>query len=461
MPLKIYNYNEMKNPVSILIPVLLVFLLQACHTVPEQFAASDKYRLVWTSDPSTTITIAWDQADSVSNPVVYFGETDNGREYWKYSGQQSAQRILKKYEMNTHFAGLSNLKGNTAYYFVIKDDYGVSKRFWFKTAPDTPQPFTFIAGGDTKSFDEPLEAGRNSNRIVAKLRPLFVYYNGDFTTGNGTDPASWEKWLNDWLELTTTTDGRMIPIVPIHGNHENGDLANLNYIFNTPYQENDSSKIYYSLSLGGDFFHMIQLNSEIEEGGAQRDWLEDNLKKHSSYTFKIAAYHKPFFPHYSGKSENWNQYRQWAFLFNQYKLSVSFDADSHMHKVTYPVVPDSTENGFMGFVRDDKNGTIYTGEGSWGAAPRANDDDKPWTLVSGSCNQVNWIHVVPKTDAEEAHMKIYTVISATYTESDSLILHNREFEPLTEQNWLEEPKNIEFHKTNTSKPYVRYPFNAD
>jgi hypothetical protein len=124
------------------------------------------------------------------------------------------------------------------------------------------------------------------------------------------------------------------------------------------------------------------------------------------------------------------------------------------------VIPDSTENGFMGFVRDDKNGTIYTGEGSWGAAPRDNDDDKPWTLVSGSCNQVNWIHLIPKTNSEDAHMKIYTVISATY-ENDSLILHNRDFEALTEKNFLQEPKNVEFHKTNTSKPYVRFPFVAE
>ena len=434
--------------------------LYAFQTDAEQYAASDKYRLVWNSDPASAITIAWDQLDMAANPAVYYGETDYGRKFKKYQQSQKAQRIFKKYEMNNHFAELKGLRGNTAYYFVIKDDRGVSKRYWFKTAPDTPQPFTFVAGGDTKSFDEPLEAGRNSNRIVAKLRPLFVYFNGDFTTGDGTNPENWAIWLNDWQELTTTSDGRMIPIVPIHGNHENGDRANVNYIFNTPYQQNDSAKIYYSLSFGGNFFHMIQLNSEIEEGGAQRDWLANNLEAHKDFTFKIAGYHKPFFPHTTKKGENMYMYRQWAFLFDEYNLSVSFDADSHMHKITYPVVPDSTENGFMGFVRDDINGTIYTGEGSWGAAPRGNDDDKPWTWVSGSCNQVNWIHVIPKTNSEEAHMKIYTVISATY-ENDSLILHNRDFEALTEKNFLQEPKNVEFHKTNTSKPYVRFPFVAE
>jgi len=441
--------------VAILLFSGLVF--ESCKTVPEQFAASDKYRLVWNTDPAHTVTIAWDQRDSTSNPTVFYGETDNGRKFWKYKNSKNATRIFRHYEMNTHFAEISGLRGNTNYYFVLKDEQGVSKRYWFKTAPDTPQPFTFVAGGDTKSFDEPLLAGQNSNRIVAKLRPLFVYFNGDFTTGSGLDAPNWKIWLNDWQELTTTPDGRMIPIVPVHGNHENGDRANLNYMFNVPYQENDSSYIYYSLSFGGDFFHMIQLNSEIEEGGAQRDWLEADLKEHKNYTFKIAAYHKPFCPHTLSKRDNPYQYNQWANLFHQYRLSVSFDADSHMHKITYPVVPDSTENSFLGFVRDDKNGTMFVGEGSWGAAPRDNNNDKPWTLVSGSCNQVKWVHVIPKSDDTEAHMKIYTVISATY-KNDSLILHNHDFEALSEQNLLHEPKNIEFHPTNTSKPYVRYPF---
>jgi hypothetical protein len=68
--------------------------------------------------------------------------------------------------------------------------------------------------------------------------------------------------------------------------------------------------------------------------------------------------------------------------------------------------------------------------------------------------------VIPQSATEKAHMKIYTVPTATY-ENDSLILHNLDFESLTEKNLLKEPDNIEFFKTNTSKPSVRYPFIAE
>lgn len=442
----------------LLMALIIIFGCISCQRAPEDLARSDKYRLVWNNDPTSTITIAWDQRDTVSTPAIYYGEKDYGRKYWKYKNKQGVTRICKKYDMHTHFAQLSGLTGNTAYYFVIKDEQGVSKRYWFKTAPETPQPFTFIVGGDTKSYDEPLVAGRNSNRMVAKLRPLFVIFNGDFTSGNGTSPVRWKRWLRDWHELTTTNDGRMIPIVPVHGNHENGDMANLSYIFDAPCQDDDSTKVYYSLSFGDNFFHMILLNSEINVGGLQKDWLNNDLEQHQDYTFKIAGYHKPFFPHTSGKSENHYQYTQWAYLFYQYGLDVSFDGDSHMHKLTYPLKPDTTESNYMGFIRDDENGTLFAGEGSWGAKPRPNDDDKPWTLTSGSFNQVKWIHILPESKEEDAHMKIFTVLTADYDENGNLIRFNQNIEPLTETNLFEIPQDIKLHMDDSTKQYIRYPY---
>jgi phosphodiesterase/alkaline phosphatase D-like protein len=242
----------------------MLLSITSCHKISEMYASSDKYRLVWSDDPTTKVTIAWDQTGG-ENPVVLYGKKDFGRKDRKYKNNQAPTTIHNKYGMNTHFAKLSNLEADQNYYFIIKDSEGVSDRYWFKTAPDKPKQFTFIAGGDTKSMDAALEAGRASNRLAAKLRPLFVLFSGDFTCGDGINAEHWQQWLNDWHTLTTTPDGRMIPIIPVHGNHENGAKANLSYIFNAPFQSNDSSNIYYSLSFGGNFMHIISLNSEIEE----------------------------------------------------------------------------------------------------------------------------------------------------------------------------------------------------
>jgi hypothetical protein len=281
---------------------------------------------------------------------------------------------------------------------------------------------------------------------------------GDFTSGNGTYPERWHQWLRDWDTLTTTSDGRKIPIVPIHGNHENGNMAILNKIFNAPFQNNDSSNIYYSLSFGGNFVHIISLNSQLEAGGKQREWLENDLKNHKDYQFKIAGYHKPFHPHTAKKGEYEKQYSNWANLFYDYNLSLSVDADAHVHKITYPLRPSDDEGSFQGFIRDDATGTVFIGEGSWGVHPRANDDDKPWTMQSASVNQIKWLHVIPREDSSIS-LEIFTVVTATYGDDDSLFLHVDEVESLSENNLFEVPKNIMLYNPDGNTKSVKFNLN--
>jgi len=435
-----------------------VFSLISCTQVPEEYAASDKYRLVWNDDPTSTMTIIWDQLEG-DEATVYYGKEDYGRQYWKYPHIQSPTRkLLNYYQMNTFYTELQNLEPDQTYYFVIRDSVGVSKRYYFHTAPDQPKAFTFVAGGDTKSNDKPLLAGQASNKMAAKLRPLFVVFAGDFTSGDGTNPDRWHQWLTDWDVLTTTQDGRKIPLVPVHGNHENGNKSLLNKIFNSPFQGTDSTNIYYSLSFGGTFFHITVLNSEIEEGGEQREWLETDLKSHKDFTFKVAGYHKPFRPHTQRKSENDHQTEQWAGLFYQYGLDLSIDGDAHLHKITYPLKPSDEAGSEQDFIRDDEKGTMFIGEGSWGAHPRANDDDKSWTLQSGSFNQIKWIHVKPETANQSASMEIFTVITSQYDEEDNQTFFVDEVENLAEDKVFGIPGNINLYEDRVYGTSVKYPF---
>ncbi len=419
-------------------------------------AAVNKIRLSWTGNPTTTICIGWDQYAG-ENPVVYYDKKDQGKDWEKYELSQKPTRIVTELEMNTQFCVLSDLSPNTAYYFVIKDSEGITDRYWFKTAPDKPEPFTCIVGGDTKSKEPALSAGRFSNEMVPKLRPLFVLFCGDFTSGNATNPDDWKLWLTDWFELTRAEDGRLFPILPIHGNHEGGLPGILNIIFNSPYQHNDLDDLYYSLSFGGGFFHIIALNTENKKLEKQTKWLKEDMEKSMDFTFKIAAYHKPFRPHTNGKKENMNLYNLWAFLFKDYGLDISVDADSHMSKITFPIVPNSNKaNDF--FERDNENGTIYLGEGSWGASPRKNNDDKSWTLRSGSFNQFKWLQVFPESDNEAARIDIRTIITSTRDTSNNSISHVKNVEALSEDNVFAIPKGIDLFSTEPYGAIITYPF---
>jgi hypothetical protein len=438
-------------------PLLRSALLATLLFSTAALAETARFRVVWSGDPSTSATIGWDQLEG-DNPVLYYGTKDVDGDPEKFEHSMKPTRNVPNYRgMNNMFVSLENLEADQKYYFVVKDSQQVSYQFWFRTAPDKPKAFTFVAGGDTKSYGSALVAGRESNMMTRKLRPLFVLFSGDFNSGSGLSTGRWQQWFDDWFLLTTTDDNRLTPIVPVHGNHEDGDKTVLHNLFDVPYQGDNQENIYFDTAFG-NFFSILALNSQIKAEGAQTEWLEKNLKKYEGRTFKVAAYHKPFFPHTTRKRENQHLYDLWANLFFTHGLDLSFDADSHISKMTFPIRPSDEEGSHMGFIRDDKKGTMYIGEGSWGAGPRSTDDLKPWTLRAGAFNQVKWLHVFPEQDGKPARIDIRTVITAKENEAGLMIPYSHEVVPLKEGEEFNIPEGIELFNTEPYGDVISYPF---
>ncbi|GAA5216819.1 choice-of-anchor J domain-containing protein [Corallincola platygyrae] len=384
-----------------LLPLLMAGLAQPA------MAASDLPRIAWTDDPTSTATIGWRQV-SGTNPEVRYGTAADGTGWAVHANDGSKTFVHPDddagVELTTWFANLTGLTADTAYYFQICDSEGCSDTSWFKTAPATPGDFTFIAGGDSRTNVEPRQEG---NKLVAASRPLFVLFNGDFTDDG--DHEQWVQWLQDW-QLTRSEDGRMYPIVASHGNHENDVYDMLNYVFGLPQSG------YYKLSVGGSMLDIFTLNSESEPGvgyGAYDDQNSDAWDAQttsfkadataSTATWKLGNYHRPMRPHTSGKSEGTGRIEAWAETFRDQGFNLIVESDTHMAKYTFPVVLSSDEGSYQDFKRDDANGTMIIGEGSWGAPTRPTDDDKPWTMDSGSFWQFKLIHASP------TNMKIHTV----------------------------------------------------
>jgi len=123
----------------------------------------------------------------------------------------------------------------------------------------------------------------------------------------------------------------------------------------------------YALNLGGDLLRIYTLNSMIAAGGNQRNWLENDLSQNTQMRWKMAFY--------------------------QYGVDLVCESDAHVVKTTYPIRPSRESGSDEGFIRDDERGTVYVGEGCWGAPLRRNNDDKKWTRASGSFNQFKWIFI--------------------------------------------------------------------
>ncbi|WP_179335967.1 T9SS type A sorting domain-containing protein [Winogradskyella costae] len=376
---------KLKSPLMFLILLGLVRL---------GYANNDKYRLILLDDPATTITVAWNQI-SGSNASVYYDTIDHGTDFSAYAFNKTVDRETSAKGMTNQFARLSGLLPNTNYYFLINDSEGVSQQFWFRTAPDDDSRLFFIAGGDSRNNRTPRQ---NANKLVSKLKPHAVLFGGDMT--NADSDSEWQDWFEDW-QLTTAADGRMFPIVPARGNHEN--TSSIYDLFDTP-----NADSYYAMTWGNNMIRTYTLNSEISVLGDQLTWLEDDLNTSSYLTWKMAQYHKPMRPHTSGKSEGNAQYGAWAQLFYDQQVRLVVDCDSHMAKTTWPIKPSSDPGNDEGFVIEEQAGTVYTGEGCWGAPLRDNDDDKSWTRNSGSFNQFKLVFV----DNEKIELRTIDVNNA-------------------------------------------------
>jgi len=348
-------------------------------------AATDKYRIMWRDDPATTMVIGWNQI-SGSNPLVRYGTTDGGTNAAAYPNTKGPDASLPistaaGTRLTNTFARLSGLQPNTAYYFVIQDSEGTSERFWFKTAPDVnTERLSFIAGGDSRNNPE---ARVNGNKLVAKLRPHAVLFGGDYTGGSSI--PEWVDWLDDW-QHTIGADGRMIPIVATFGNHEYpGDLT---YYFDVPNED-----VYYAFTFGGNLIRTYTLNTETTISGDQTNWLASDLAANDDVIWKTAQYHRAIRPHWSGKKDRVFQYNYWAPLFEQHRVQLVVECHSHVVKTTWPIVPSNGPGSDEGFIRDNCDGTVYVGEGCWGAPLRNNDIPKSWTRASDAFNQFKWIFV--------------------------------------------------------------------
>lgn len=373
--------------------ILLLLILNSCSSVkrdritpiPVEKASliTDKYRLIWNNDPTTTMTIAWNQYQDEG--VVEYGLVSTSE------NRERPSRVVEYKGMKNCFVRLNGLHPNNRYYFRVCTGVNCSDTMYFKTAPSGNQSFNFVAGGDSRTIPR----GRiRGNVLISKIRPLFIAHGGDYTEHGKSE--QWKKWLDEW-QLTKSRDGRMYPLIVTHGNHENQDRDMLYNLFDVPNRD-----VYYKMNF--PLMSLYTLNTELEPSvgyldfktedmtkwNAQKEWLEKELSSDNK-KWKVISYHRPLRPHRSSKKEGKLRYTDWASLFYNHRVKLAIESDSHLVKYTKPLKPDTL--GDEGFSVDEESGTTYIGEGSWGAPTRENDDDKSWTIESGSFWQFKLITV--------------------------------------------------------------------
>ncbi|HID28996.1 MAG TPA: metallophosphoesterase family protein, partial [Desulfobacterales bacterium] len=321
-------------------------------------------------DPAHTVNVSWRTDENYTGEVHYDIESRGGTPGAYDLIQKGTGGITtSRFNGYIHHVELIGLDPDTTYYFICgSPDHGWSEELNFRTAPAEGKDIRFVVGGDSRSGGENWPKARDDvSRLMASYDPDFVIFSGDFISNGETQTGgdTWDNWLGAVYECWRTEDGRLIPIIPVIGNHEihpqppvyDPQLHASNYytVFSLPRNER-----WYSLNWGPDL-HLTILDSEILDAGSdvwgeQLGWLGHDLLEHQDDLWKVTAAHRPAFssgPHGSTPSIQ----EDWVPEFDRYHLDLYFSGHDHDYERTHPI-----ENG-----RVSENGTVYVISGGWGA----------------------------------------------------------------------------------------------
>jgi hypothetical protein len=294
-----------------------------------------------------------------------------------------------KFKGFIHHVELTGLNPDTIYYFICgNSDNGWSEELSFKTAPMKRKDVRFVVGGDSRNdarYDyESWPSARDSiTKLMASYDPDFVIFIGDYLWSGeyeesnlfgytlNTFPDTWDNWLAAWYKYARTGDNRLIPLMPVIGNHEIVYPEPSNY---DPYTQASNyymlfvptgSKAYYSLNWGPDL-HIIVLDSEIRDPSSdswkeQTEWLGQDLSENHGYLWKIAANHRP-------PLDDLSIQRQWTREFDTFHLDLMFSGHQHYYERSHPInLLNHQDRLSSESFESPENGTIYIVSGGWGA----------------------------------------------------------------------------------------------
>lgn len=327
--------------------------------------------LTWQQDPTSTMTIQW-HTDGSDDDVVQYRRLDE--QVWHTA--KGSHHPMSHSNRIVHVVELSGLESGTDYRFRFGEN---SVEFKFRTMPsDLSERIRFAVGGDTDSnFDMFGELFESTCRQVAKQDPMFAVVGGDIAYANGNPDLveRWYDWLATWKKQMVTSDGRLIPLLVVIGNHEvqggfkqTPDKAPYFYsLFAMPGQRG------YNVLDFGRYMSLIFLDSDHTRpiAGKQTDWLRQTLADRQDVPHLFAVYHVPAYP--SVRPANYRVSaairEHWVPLFEQFGLDVAFEHHDHVYKRTHPIRAEEV----------NPLGVLYLGDGAWGVWPRR--PRKDWYLA--------------------------------------------------------------------------------
>lgn len=383
-------------------------------------------RVLFESNPSREAVIAWTTTTEGDSHRLYYDVTPRNGDLDAYQhnlpSTHSAPYTLRDIEREvgmqswSHNVYLGDLEPATTYYLTVVSDGQASQEFHFITAPADSSQVRVLAVGDSRTPPAGITSSESERRKVNSLmRRQFEEHPNIIAMLHGADytnRAYWGElywWLTDHTELTTTSDNRLLPIIPARGNHDL-DIG-FEEMFWWPDRETD---YYYTTHLNSEV-SLITLNTEISRGGDQRIWLENQLAElRPQKRWLIAMYHRPAYPSVRDYEGSAPQRLAWVPLFEQYGIDLGYESHDHALKRTHPIYQNKI---------DEERGIIYFGDGGGGVLQRQPDPSRWYLAVTGRHYHV---HLLTFSD-EKLEIKAVTIDDEVVDEFE--LTHDRRLVP--------------------------------
>jgi hypothetical protein len=199
-------------------------------------------------------------------------------------------------------------------------------------------------------------------------------------------------------------------------------MFDVHEMFDIPYDE------YYSVNIHNGLIRMYMLNTELDActDQGQLNWLSNDLQSHTGTAndpyWKFATYHSPTLAIGKDGALEADQMNCWVPLFEQNKVRLVMESDSHTTKWTYPSVRNSSGTDFE-VTAQELEGVVYIGEGQWGAPHRdvyyTGANAKPFVRDAGTFDNFFFVQVNMDTTRIKC-VKFESVNAVFDTQNDEL-----------------------------------------
>jgi hypothetical protein len=256
-------------------------------------------------------------ADSVTICWETLSETEGTIEYWEAADVSTAV-VSNQPSKTFHEAAIVRLKPATEYKYRItigKDtEEGV-----FRTAPETFEPFTFIAYGDSRSGHD---IHKKLISLMEPYNPALILNSGDLV-GDGREQTDWDVF---WGIVEPIARG--VPYYPCLGNHEENSALYYKY-FSLP--DSGIGEANYAFSYSGAFFLVLDTNDVFGLVAQQKKWIKEQLQRGQAYDFIFVMFHQPMYSS-SKRPENTSMQKTLGPIFEKAGVSAVINGHDHFYE---------------------------------------------------------------------------------------------------------------------------------